>query len=365
MSTSSGTNTSEPGAEELAEGDAFRLLPIVNTLLRRRWTVCAITTACAAGAVAYSLLAEPTWTATMKFIPSSAASMSARMGSIVGGTPGADADDETASADYYVALLQSPSFLRSIVTAPLDADGSPAPLVARYGIEDADPALGERRAADRLAKSLSVSASRAAVGGGPRIVTVAVTAESPGLASQIADVLISRINEHNSSVRGGKSRQNRTFIEEQLGKARTALEKATDDFSKFSSRNRRLATPALEAERDRLEREVRVQEEVFVTLTKQLELAKIEEQESRPSIEVIQQPDPPLVRTSPRRTQTVLLATALGSFAACIWVLVSERMRSLSQEDPEAAEFRRQLDGIRREALAVVGRSPKHGDDRR
>lgn len=362
MSDSTGSVSGGHDPEADAGEDGFRLLPIVNALLRRRWTVIGITAAAAASAVAYALLSPATWTATAKFIPSSSTAMSARMGSIVGSDAGMAGDDETASADYYVALLQSPSFLRTAVSTPLDADGATASLVGRYRIETEDPTLRERRAADQLAKSLAVSASRATAGGGPRIVTVAVTADHPGIASEIAEVLIERINEHNSRIRVSKSRQNREFVEAQLAKAKADLTQATDELSRFSTRNRRLATPALEAERDRLERQVRVQEEVFITLTKQLELARIEEQESRPSIEVIQQPEPPLVRTSPRRTQTVVLATALGGFMACLWVLASERMRSMSADDPEATELHRNLRGIRRDMLRVVGRAGARAD---
>jgi uncharacterized protein involved in exopolysaccharide biosynthesis len=325
------------------DADSFRLLPLFNALLRHRWSVIGITGACALAAVAYSLMAQPTWTATAKFIPSSASSMSKRMGVIAGTEAGAGLDEDAASADYYVALLQSPSFLRTVVTLPISDDGGSESLVERFRTEGPDPVARERHAADILGKSLTVVASRPSASGGQRIVTLSVSANTPSLASSIGRTLIGRINLHNRENRSNRAKQNREFVESQLTKARGELDRATDDFSRFSMRNRRIATADLQAERDRLERQVRVQEEVFVTLTKQLELAKVEEQESRPSIEVIQEPDPPLVRTSPRRTQAVVMATFFGLFAACIWVFITERFRALPKDEPEAAEFRAHL----------------------
>ncbi|MBM3665626.1 MAG: hypothetical protein FJW92_07530 [Actinobacteria bacterium] len=114
-------------------------------------------------------------------------------------------------------------------------------------------------------------------------------------------------------------------------------------------------SPALEADRDRLERLVRVKEDAYNTLSRQLVLARIEEQETRPSIEMIQNPEPPLVRSAPRRSQTVITAGLVGLFLGCVAALALELLRRMDPTDPDSAEFRRNLTGIRRDLLRLVG----------
>lgn len=60
----------------------------------------------------------------------------------------------------------------------------------------------------------------------------------------------------------------------QLKDSQGMLSKAENAVAMFNSRNRKISTPDLQSEKDRLLRTVKVQEEVFITLTKQLELAK-------------------------------------------------------------------------------------------
>jgi len=68
-------------------------------------------------------------------------------------------------------------------------------------------------------------------------------------------------------------------------------ENALADFHRF---NRPIATPDLRVGEERLTRALAVQEEVFVTLTKQLELARIQEQEDQVSVQVIEPAVAPL-----------------------------------------------------------------------
>lgn len=352
--------------DSVEEGEPFRLLPTVNALLRRRWTVMGWTLGAAGIAAVSVLIASPVWTATAKFLPSKASGVSSRMTAIAGGPAAAAPEDDAGSSDYYVTLVQSPGFLSKIVERPLAATGAPPrTLVEHYGLDAGDNAIRVRRAAALLQGQISITAARAAAPGSPRVVTMQVLADAPDLAAELAQAVLDQINVHNSMTRENRAERNRVFVEEQVVKAKRELDDATDALATFEVRNRRAEAPRLRAEQERLSRQVRVLEEVYVTLTKQLELSKVEEEESRPSIEVIQQPEPPLSRTSPRRTQTVVVATVIGFFIGCIWALASERFRRSDPDDPEAAEFRRQLDGIRREALAVVGRSSKDGDDRR
>lgn len=346
--------------EMVDEGEPFRLLPIVNALLRRRWTVGAWTVAFTGVAVAWVLLAAPTWTTTAKFLPSKASAISNRMTAIAGSASAGMPEDDAGSSDYYVTLVQSPEFLAGVAEGTFSKTGAaPRSLIEHFGIEGGDEASRLQRAAATLQGQVSITAARASAPGAPRVITLQVTAERPDLAAEIAQAILGKIDQHNATARVNRAKRNREFVEEQATKAKDELDAAADALAGFEAKNRRAEAPRLRAEQERLARQVRVLEEVYVTLTKQLELAKVEEEESRPSIEVIQRPEPPLVRTSPRRTQTVMVATAIGLFVGCIWALVSERLRRGDPDDPDAIEFRNHLQDLGR----MVGLRPKAAAD--
>jgi uncharacterized protein involved in exopolysaccharide biosynthesis len=337
------TSAHDPRHAAIDKDEPFRLLPVVNALLRRRWTVAAWTTAFAGAAIAWALLATPTWTSTAKFLPSKASAVSRRMTAIAGSSTTGLPEDDAGSADYYVTLVQGPGFLGRVAEQTFEhAADEPCSLVDHYEIPAGDPAIRAQRAAAILQGQVSISASRA-VQGAPRIITVQAVAQRPDLAAEIVQEILDQIDEHNASARDNRARRNREFVEKQTKKAKTEVEDASEALAKFEATNLRAEAPRIRAERERLSRTARVMDEVYVTLSKQLELARVEEQESRPSIEVIQRPEPPLVRTSPRRTQAVAIWTAIGLIVGCLWALVSERLLRSDPDDPESIEFRGHL----------------------
>lgn len=342
-----------PPAYEEVDENPIRVLAIVNTLLRRRWIIVGVAGVVTMLAIVYVLIATPVFTATAKFLPSQSAAVSSRMGAIIeSGTSIGSRDDP--STEYYVALVQSPSFLRSVVVREfVDTDGVAKPLVSMFDPAGSSESDRERRAAERLGKLVSISAARA-VGNLPRMITLECRAASPTLASDICSAILDEIKRHNNEVRGGKARQNREFVQSQLDTAKTELDAATEAFAKFTARNRKIVSPALEADRDRLERLVRVKEDVYNTLSRQLVLARIEEQETRPTVEIVQVPEPPLKRSAPARTRTIVLAGVIGLALGCALAFVWDRIRRMDPANPDSVELKQNLASIKSDAMRIA-----------
>lgn len=84
-----------------------------------------------------------------------------------------------------------------------------------------------------------------------------------------------------------------------------------------------------------LYRRAKIQEIVYETLTKQYELAKVQEAKEIPTVKVL---DPPLVperKTSPKRLQIMILGLALGFLAGMAWVGASMLWEELDAADPK------------------------------
>jgi uncharacterized protein involved in exopolysaccharide biosynthesis len=283
--------------------------------------------------------------------------MATRMAAATSGSAASLPDDGGASSDYYVDLLKSSAFLGTVVTSMFTVEGREQDLITYWEIEGDSDWERRQRACEALSQAMTVTMAKAS-GTAPRLLTVDVRADRPDLAAEIAQQILGCINEHNGKSRSLRAKQNLDFMTKQLGNANDELRQLTDSFAQFVARNRKIVTPALTAERDRLERSVRVQEEVVVTLTKQVELAKIEEQETRPSIEIIQPPEPPLQRISPARSRIVMVGGFLGLFLGCGIVLLRDALGRMAQNDPDAQEFRGLMASIKNDAVRLVRRPP-------
>jgi uncharacterized protein involved in exopolysaccharide biosynthesis len=80
-------------------------------------------------------------------------------------------------------------------------------------------------------------------------------------------------------------------------------------------------------------RRAKVQEIVYETLTKQYEVAKVEEAKELPSIRVMDPANLPERKSWPPRKLVVLIGTFLFLIAGSIWVIVSDRWQQLDPQD--------------------------------
>jgi nucleoside-diphosphate-sugar epimerase/capsule polysaccharide export protein KpsE/RkpR len=83
-----------------------------------------------------------------------------------------------------------------------------------------------------------------------------------------------------------------------------------------------------------LYRSTRIQEAVFETLTKQYELAKVEEAKEVPSVRVLDPPDVPEKKSFPPRTLITLMGTFAGFLIGVAWLLGKESWTQWDTENP-------------------------------
>ena len=311
------------------EPPSISLLQIVNVLLRRRWMIIGGTVALVAVVAGYSYTIPNVFAASAIFVPSRMATISNRMGSMVGmaGVLGAvEGNADNPSPEYYAALLQSQPFLEKL-----------------YGGRSELPLDFEE-----LRKSVSVTMGKSK-SAGQQLLTVTVTAGNPQIAADLANACVEALVNHKREARNSQASMNREFVETQLAKAQVLLAEAENALAAFSTRNRRVATPDLQIEKDRLARAVRTHDEVFITLSMQLELAKIQEHEEQQTLEVVERAAPPLHRSSPNRRSMVTAAGFAGLFFFVMIALGLEYLKNLNRDEKDVKELMENLGGIKRE----------------
>ena len=357
-----GQSQSEFQGEFMPEENPIQILAIVNTLLRRRWMILGWTFALVVAVGLYSFfIVKPTYTAIAKFIPSLRASISDRMSTVVG--PGAIAASESitesTSPEYYSALFNSRTFLEPILQQKFAVVelGQSVSLLEYLKIQGNSSQDRLMQGIEVVGKMVNIQAGKSKSLSAPPIISVTVVGSEPQLSADIANTFIKELERYNKDTRSNKAKENRIFVMKQLTDSQAMLSKAENAVVQFSSRNRKISTPELQTEKDRLVRTVKVQEEVFITLKKQLELAKIREQENQITIEVLEMATAPIKKTSPLRAQNMALAGVFGIFLFGALALVLERFKNINRQDKNTAEFMDNLAGITREmTFGVFGR---------
>lgn len=82
-----------------------------------------------------------------------------------------------------------------------------------------------------------------------------------------------------------------------------------------------------------LYRNTKVEEAIYETLTKQYELAKVEEARETPSVKVLDPADVPERKSYPPRTLLLLMGTALVVFLSAAWILAKAKWEEVDPSD--------------------------------
>ncbi len=142
--------------------------------------------------------------------------------------------------------------------------------------------------------------------------TVKVTANEPLFAKQLADVVLTELEDLNRFYKSQTVNQKTGFISDRIASVENVLKLSEKSLKEFNERNRQISSPALQLEQGRLERDVEVQTGVYLTLKQQYELAKIEEVQEASIIQVWDKPQVSLGPTNKKLMRSIILAGILG-----------------------------------------------------
>jgi len=96
-----------------------------------------------------------------------------------------------------------------------------------------------------------------------------------------------------------------------------------------------------------LYRRAKVQEAVFEVLTKQYELAKVQEAKETPSVKVLDPADVPTKKSFPPRTLVVLIGTLFAFGFGAVWTLAAARWDALDSHSPTKGFVLEVWDGLK------------------
>jgi uncharacterized protein involved in exopolysaccharide biosynthesis len=139
-----------------------------------------------------------------------------------------------------------------------------------------------------------------------------ITAPEPVFAKELAEGVLSELEELNRYFKSQTVSEKISFIENRIVSVQDDLETSEQRLKSFNEQNRQISSPALQLEQERLIREVDIQKGIYLTLKQQLELAKIEEVQQTTIIQVLDKPQVPLTTSNIKLRLSVYLAGIMG-----------------------------------------------------
>jgi uncharacterized protein involved in exopolysaccharide biosynthesis len=321
------------------ESDDLTLVAVANILLRHRLGIVLFSGLVAIAFLIIGILSPRIYTSTASFLPqggqtnSSFSGLAAQLGVEIGGT------NQGTSPAFYADLARSRQILGSVVEARYTLTGAAQPrvvtLVEVLKAKGDDSAHRRDDAIAKLSRALDV-------GSDPRtsVVTTSIKTERPEVSRQAVENLLGALSRFNLEIRQSQAGAERKFTEERLTQVRTDLRQAEDDLQLFLQRNRSVASAELEAQRERLTREVALQQQVYSTLAQAYERAKLEEVRDTPVLTVVQAPETPLKPDPRQLAARTLLFFFIAMMIASLVAIMRDRLgRHAGTSEDELLEF--------------------------
>jgi uncharacterized protein involved in exopolysaccharide biosynthesis len=382
---------------ETCDEDEINLLELVRVIVRRKMLIIKICTAAIVLSVCYSLSLDNIYTATNRFFPPQKENTSAAFSALLsqaGGLAGLASGGLGGTADLYLGILKSRSVFDAVIKR-LDlqnefkketiedtrraVEGVVKFKASKDGIITVSADSKDPRKAALLANTFVDELTRRSIqlylvkAGGERDflekrlvvvrqdlknaeddlksfqdkhktikVDTQVTVAIEGIARLKAEIVSKEVQlAALSSSRTGESSDVKE-LQAGISKLKSQMGAMVGSGGADSVIPAAGNLPALGVEYLRKMRELKVQEAVFEQITKQYEVAKINENKDSSSLQVLDEAVAPSRKSKPKRSLIVMLSTVTAFFISIICIFIQEYLSKLTPEDAEIVRDIRQ-----------------------
>ena len=346
-----------------------------------RWRlVAAVTAATIALTLLATVVIAPVYRSTSSFVANAGGGLKLPAGlaglsgiaSQLGVSAGVDPSESPA---FYTQLLQSRELLTRLVLSRYRDPRSASPADSATLIQLFDIKKRDQRRALELAIKRASKKLRATADLKTNLVTLTGDAEWPELSAAMVNRAVGLVNAFNLEQRVSRARQKREFVERRAGEARRDLTLAESRLRDFYEQNRQWRTsPALTFEQGQLDRQVTIANDIYMTLSRELETARISELNDAALITVVDSAVAPRRALWPRYPlalgAAVVVGLLFGLMAAGLAALVAHwasqnavdaiNLRLAARR--AATELRTAIRPARRGGMVAAPNGPHPGD---
>lgn len=174
------------------------------------------------------------------------------------------------------------------------------------------------------------------------VISIAARMPDARVAATVAQLAMDYLTQYVTNYRTEKARLDLHFYSNRLTEARRRYQTAQLDVFQYNDRHkyRVVVMQAATMDKQRMEAELSIAQTVYAELSRQFEQAKLRVQERTPVFKVLEPPQVPHKRVSPKRTMMVLFFTLAGLTVGVVYRLARQadwagRLRAILEESPD------------------------------
>ena len=154
------------------------------------------------------------------------------------------------------------------------------------------------------------------------VLTISSTMPDPVVAARIANLSLTYLTEYVTGYRTEKVRREVDFLVRQVKSASKRYQDAQYALSIYRDQNRSLFLNTAKVEEQRIQAEFMLAQDLFNSMSKQAEMAKIKVQQQTPVFKVLEPAQIPRKKSGPKRIMTVLGGVLLGLVLSLVIVIL-------------------------------------------
>lgn len=236
---------------------------------------------------------------------------------------------ESAPTEIYQNLIISESVLQNVVYSKYKTEkfADSVDLIKYFELDKSDEntSLEKRKEFLKLFKLLQTNIISTDVDRMTRILNVKVTMPEAQLSSDVANKIVESLDLYIRTQRKSYATEQSFYIAKRTAQIKDSLIVAENALKDFRAQNRITSqSPNLLLEQGRLMRNMEILQTVFIELTKQLEIAKIDEIKDAPVVNVKEFTKNPVIKAGPRRTSSLITIMFFSVLLSSLYFLFKD-----------------------------------------
>ena len=274
-----------------------------------------------------SLLLPPYYKSTAIILPEGQSSKLTSLSGLsdLAALAGVNVGAEGSLIKLYPTIIKSEAVLKDVIYRKYKSENfqDSVDLIECWRINDNKPGGAYEGALNALRNGLDVSMDIKT-----DILTMSFETKEPRLSADIVNSVVEGLDKFVLTKRTTSASEQRRFIEGRLAEVKGDLTKSEDALRNFREQNTQVRSPQLLLEQGRLERDLQINNTLFIELKKQYEIAKIEELKNMPVINVLDLARPAVYKDRPKRSVIVIVTFLLGLSGAIAYVVGNKYYKS-------------------------------------
>jgi uncharacterized protein involved in exopolysaccharide biosynthesis len=315
-------NMNDPRIESIQE---ISYQEIIDEFWKNKWLFSTIVTLSAIVAVIYALIAPELFSTSTLYITKTANPSNSNLSNIAAltGVYLNTGSGNVDPSDYLDKVIQDKEFLQKLLIKKWYYNDDSLFLFQILKIkikpgEQANSYIILKKQLDYIrGNKVVVNVKDKRTG----ILTLTVNAPTAQLAFDINNQVLSQLSEYILNSIKSQAKNKREFIEGRISEVKKDLERYENMLATFKEKNMLSSSPKVVLEDMRINRQIALNQELYIQFQKQYEMAKVEELNDQSQIQVIKSPELPVGRIAPNRIQIVFIGLLLGVVFGVLVVL--------------------------------------------